>query len=80
MQWPQHFSRGYTFLLRSTENTVGWGNPFSAIGVYAKSATNFRSSFAMCGAQFHRNTRHDSQTRILSITVDLVYTEKYRTL
>ena len=65
--WPQMFSRGSHFLLRSTENAGGRGNPFFAIGFNAKSATNFRSSSAMRGAEFHGNTRCDGPTRIRSI-------------
>ena len=67
MYWPQKFSRCYHYLLRSTDNAGGQGNPFSAIGVNAKSATNFRSSSAMRGAEIHGNTRHDSPTHICSI-------------
>ena len=62
MYWPQKFSRGSHFWLRSTENAGGWGNPFFAIGFNAKSATNFRSSSAMRGAEFHGNTRRDGPT------------------
>ena len=59
--WPQRFSRGYHFFLRSTEyqvpsteNAGGRGNPFSAIGANA-----FRTT--MRGAEFHSNTRRDGQ-------------------
>ena len=47
--------------------TGGRGNPFSAIGVNAKSATNLRSRFAMHGAEIHGNSGRDDPTRILSI-------------
>ena len=67
MYWPYNFSRGSNFLLRSTENAGDRKNHFSDIGVNAKSATNFRSSSAMRGAEFHENTRRDGPTRISSI-------------
>ena len=69
MYWPQKFSRGYHFFGEKYRKCRGPGNPFSAIGVNAKSATNFRSSSAMCGAEFHGNTRRDGPTRIHSIAV-----------
>ena len=60
-------SRGDTFLLRSTENLGGRGNPFSPIDVKAFHTTNFRSRSAMHGAEFHGNTRREGATRIRSI-------------
>ena len=58
---------GDNLLLRSTEKSGGRGNPFSAIGVNAYRTTNFRSRFAMRGAEIHGNMRRDGTTRILSI-------------
>ena len=61
MYGPQKFSRGYIFLLRSTENAGGRGNPFSAIGANTFRTTNSRSRSAMRGAEFHGNTRREGQ-------------------
>ena len=63
MFWPQKDRRGDNFLLRSTEKSGGRGNPFSAIGVDAFRTSNFRSRFAMRGAEIHGNMRRDSTTR-----------------
>ena len=65
----QKVCRGDDILLRSTENTRWPGNLSAPIEVNAFRTTNFRSSSAMRGAEFHGNTRRDSTTRILSIGV-----------
>ena len=43
MQGPKNVGRGDNLYLRFSENLGGLGNPFSVIGVNAKSTTNFRS-------------------------------------
>ena len=63
----QKYRRGNHVFLRSTENSGGRDNPFSTIGINAFRTTNFRSSSAMRGAEFHGNTGRESTTRILSI-------------
>ena len=67
MFWSQKVCRGDNILIRFPENTGGPGNPSAPIQVNAFRTTNFRSSSAMRGAEFHGNTRRDSTTRILSI-------------
>ena len=67
MYWPQNVSRDYNLLIRSIIHEGGPGNPFAPIGFNGKSATNFRSSSAMRGAEFHGNSGRDGTTRILSI-------------
>ena len=57
---------GDTFLIGCIENSGERHNPFSAIDVNAFRTTNFRSLPGMPGAKFHRNTRRESTTRILS--------------
>ena len=67
MFWPQKDRRGDNFSLRSTEKSGGQGNPFAAIGFNAFRTTNFRSHFAMRGAEFHGDSGRDSTIRIPSI-------------
>ena len=67
MFWSQKYSRGHHFFIRSLENSGGRGNPLFATGANAFRTTNFRSRFAMRGAEIHGNTRRDSATRIPSI-------------
>ena len=67
MYGPQKVSVGNYYLLRIPDDEGGPGNPSAPIDVNAFRTTNFRSRFAMRGAEFHRNTRHDSTTRIPSI-------------
>ena len=67
MFWSQKVCRSDDFLLRSTENSGGRGNPLFATGANAFRTTNFLSRLAMRGAEFHGNTGHDSTTCILSI-------------
>ena len=65
--WSQQYSRGHRFFVRSTENSGGRGNPLLSTGANAFRTTNFRSRFAMRGAETHGNTRRDGPTRIPSI-------------
>ena len=67
MYWSQKVGRGDYFLQRSAEITGGRSNPFSPIGANAFRTTNFRSRFAMRGAEIHGNTCRDSTTRIPGI-------------
>ena len=67
MFWSQKGGRGDTILLRFTENTGGPRNPSASIDVNAFRTTNFRSPFAMRGAEIHGNSGRDSTTRIPSI-------------
>ena len=67
MYEPQKVSRVDCFLLRIPDHAGGPGNPSAPIGFNGKSATNFQSSSAMRGAEFHGDTRHDGPTRIRSI-------------
>ena len=67
MFWSQKGGRGDFILLRFTENTGGPRNHSPPIEVNAFRTTNFRSRFAMRGAEIHGNTRRDGPTRILGI-------------
>ena len=51
----QEGGRGDDILLRFTENTGGPRNPSAPIDVNALHTTNFRSRFAMRGAEIHGN-------------------------
>ena len=67
MYGPQKVSVGNKYLLRIPDDKGGPGNPSAPIDVNAFHTTNFRSRFAMRGAEFHGNSRRDSTTRIPSI-------------
>ena len=54
-------------MLRNTDHKEGPRNPSAPIGFNAFRTTNFRSSSAMRGAEFHGNSRCDGLTRIPSI-------------
>ena len=54
-------------MLRFTGDTGGPGKCCAPIDVNAFRTTNFRSQFAMRGAEIHGNTHRDGATRILSI-------------
>ena len=69
--WSQKVSLGNYFFLRLPDDKGRPGNPSAPIDVNAFCTTNFRSRFAMLGAENHGNTRRDGPTRILCITVDV---------
>ena len=67
MYCPQNVKNGNYILLTIRENKGGPGNPSAPIDFNAFRTTNVRSSTAMRGAEFHRNTGSDGPTRIPSI-------------
>ena len=65
--WSKKVCRGDNILLRFPENEGGPGNPSTPIHISAFHTTNFQSSSAMRGAEFHGNTHCDGPTRTRSI-------------